>query len=114
MAKRNINSTENILSRYVQGGDTERFTNRLGWWERRNLSRRGDDITITISNLFHLRPDLMAHSLYGQTNYAWLILQYNNIVDVNEEFVVGKEIVVPSPSRVSIDIMTNQTGGVKK
>lgn len=111
MARTN-NSADNGLSRYVQGGDVERYPNRLGWWERRVIERAEDDIPITLSNSFDKRPDLLAFTLYGKPNYGWLILQYNNIVDINEEFVTGKEILVPSPARVSLAIMTNQPGGV--
>ena len=27
------------------------------------------------------RPDIIAHKYYGSSNYAWIILHYNNIVD---------------------------------
>ncbi len=111
MAKRNSNSTDEQNSRYVQGGETDRLPNRLDWWERRNFDRRDDDIKLTLSIRYNLRPDLLSFDLYGTPNLAWLILQYNNIVDINEEFITGKQIVVPSEPRVQSEILTKQPGG---
>ena len=45
---RETNSTEIRNSRYVQGGETDRYANRLGWWERRAMPRQDDDIRYTI------------------------------------------------------------------
>ena len=35
-------------SRYVQGGDTTVYSNRLGWWERTLIDQADDDIVLTI------------------------------------------------------------------
>lgn len=108
---RTNNSTELRESRYVQGGTTNRHPNRLGWWERKIFEQQDTDITVTILPNEVGRPDLMATRIYGKANLAWLVLQYNNIVDIETEFTVGKELRLPSVRRVTLDIMTQPTGG---
>ena len=109
--KRTSNAVEIKTSRYVQGGLTTRYPNRLGWWERRILDKDDMDICFTISLNEERRPDIVAYKVYNDAKLAWLVLQYNDIVDINEEFVIGKELRLPSPKRVMLDIMTQSTGG---
>lgn len=97
-------SLKSPLSRYVQGGTTQMLGNKLGWWERTILFARADDISFPLTAKYHQRPDLLAHAAYGKASYMWLVLQYNNILDVNTEFVEGKMISLPSPSRVTFEI----------
>jgi len=92
LAKRN--------SRMLNGGDTEIKGNKLGWWERRPLQKNtATDIRITIPEVFSKRPDLLAFRVYRKSNLFWLVLQYNNIVDIEEEFITGKEILLPDVDR---------------
>lgn len=97
-------SLRSALSRYVQGGTSETLGNKIGWWERTIFFARPDDITFPLTAKYHQRPDLLAQAAYGKASYMWLILQYNNILDVNTEFVEGKMISIPSPSRVAFEI----------
>lgn len=103
-------SLNNRNSRYTQGGDVEVFDQRLGWWERIIFEPADDDIPITISPDFDKRPDLLAKAIYGKQQLAWVILQFNNILDINTEFIAGKEITVPSEARVLIDLLNRPTG----
>lgn len=107
------NSTQSRQSRYVQGGETDIYSTRLGWWERdlETFGFRSDDLFIEIAPQYDKRPDLMAADLYGRSTLMWIILQYNSIVDINEEFIAGKEIRIPEPSRATLDFLTNNTGG---
>jgi hypothetical protein len=57
--------------------------------------------------VYDRRPDLLAYDVYGRADFEWVILQYNNIVDVNEEFVTGATIIMPNRMRIIGDIMTN-------
>lgn len=96
-------------TRYVQGGTTEIFPNRLGLWEKRTDIER-DAITdgeFTITARYARRPDRIAYAYYQRNDLQWLILQYNNIVDINTEFVTGRLIYLPSPLRVFSEILTN-------
>ena len=105
------NSADQQRSRYVQGGRVDRFQNRLGWWERFQLPRSSDDLTFRITRQFDRRPDLVAFHIYGQVSLMWLVLQYNSIVDINTEFIAGKDLILPTFARVQTQILTNSVGG---
>jgi hypothetical protein len=96
-------------SRYIQGGKTDINIKRLGWWERfiDIETDQVSDITIVIDTKYDNRPDLIAHDYYKNANLAWIVLQYNNIVDIKEEFIKGKIITIPSFNRVFYDILVN-------
>jgi len=104
-------SVDKKNSRYVQGGLTDAYPTRLGWWERYPLELHEDDTIYNIPPEHSRRPDKVAFAFYGRASYAWIILQYNNIVDINLEFISGKEIRVPTIERVTFDIMNKTTGG---
>lgn len=108
------NSTQNSKSRYTQGGDTETFQRRLGWWERdlENFQHADDDVFITIANKYDRRPDVLAADYFGSAQLMWLVLQYNSIVDINEEFLAGKRIRLPNTSRALFSMLNKSTGGV--
>lgn len=95
-------------SRYVQGGSTEILPNALGWWEKREDIPKNqiDDIPFKITQKYALRPDNISYAVYGRSDLGWLILEYNNIVDINEELIVGVIIAIPSPLRAFSDILT--------
>lgn len=104
-------SVKNTKSRYVWGGTTDVHQTRLGWWERRNIAKSDTDFTMSLAPRYHKRPDLLAYDLYGDAKLQSLILQYNNILDINVEFVTGASITVPTSSRVLFDIINQPTGG---
>lgn len=112
MASRN--SVESRDSRLVQGGDTDRYENRLGWWERDldMFQQNTSDLVVTIAPKYDRRPDKMATDFFGRPTLMWILLQYNSIVDINEEFVAGKKIRVPEPSRAQFTFLNKTTGGV--
>lgn len=86
--------------RYVQGGTVVSYNNRLGWWSRRIFSSSPDDVEIVLPAKYNKRPDLLAAEIYGKSNLQWIVLQYNNIIDINTEFITGKTIIVPTAKRV--------------
>lgn len=106
------NSTDVYRSRYVQGGQTERYPTRLGWWTRRSLPTSETDIKVTITTRTHQRPWVVAKDVYGSETFEWVVLQYNNILDVMEEFVVGQVLTLPTHQRLSLEIMGNPSGGI--
>lgn len=108
------NSVFNAKSRYVQGGDTEVYEERLGWWERDfyTIEKDDSDNIIKIARDFDKRPDLFAAEYLGRSDLMWVILQFNSIVDINEEFVAGKKIRLPTPERAMFDFFNNRTGGI--
>ena len=105
-------SVDDPNSRYVQLGLTDVYPNRLGWWERTPPVFATDDIMITaLDPKYNTRPDLLAYDLYGKAVFACVVLWYNTIVDINEEFVTGATLRCPSSARLYSSILTSQTGG---
>ena len=96
-------------TRYIQGGYTQILPRALGWWEKFQTLTTDEvtDIRFVITTEFALRPDKVGYMVYSRNDLGWLVLQYNNIVDINTEFVAGKEIILPSPVRVFSEILTN-------
>lgn len=101
-----VSSTQSRIGRYKQGGTTDILPSRLGWWERRAFSSSFDDITVKITPTYISRPDLIAFDVYGRANLMWVVLQYNNIVDIHEELVEGRTIKLPSVRRLQTEILT--------
>ena len=94
-------------SRYVQGGESSVGQNFIRWWEREVLITDGvTDLRYTIPLVYAAKPDLIAFDYYGRNDLGWLVLQYNNIVDVNEELVAGTVIRLPDKSRVFYSILS--------
>lgn len=103
------NSSFQTKGRYVQGGTVEKLPNRLGWLEVRNLPRHNTDVRVTIRPEEEGRPDLLAFNVYGTSSLMWFILQYNNIVDITEEFITGRQLILPTQKRLTMDLLTKQT-----
>jgi hypothetical protein len=99
------NSVDIKYGRYSQGGSTERLQYRLGWWTQRNIPTSVDDIIYIIAKGVEKRPDLISNHVYGTPIYAWLVLQYNNIVDIETELVSDVVIKLPTRSRLILQIL---------
>jgi hypothetical protein len=108
-------SVRNRTSRYVQGGETDVYPKRLGWWERdiETFQYSTDDLFVKLAPQYDKRPDAFAADYFGQAGLQWVVLQYNSIVDINEEFRAGKTIRVPEASRVKLGFLNKRTGGKK-
>lgn len=107
----NKSSVLKSYTRYVQGGNTTVYKKRLGWWERFTDIEKPHvtDIEVTITSEYLNRPDLIAFDYYGNTNLLWIILQYNDIVDIKEELTTGAIITIPTKDRVLYSISIHQT-----
>lgn len=90
-------------NRYTKGGVTDTRAWRIDWWERTIIPTAVDDLTITVDTVTEARPDLIAHSVYGRANLMWLVLQYNNILDIASELYVGKTLRLPTIRRVGMN-----------
>ena len=108
MVTKTKSSIRNYRCRYVQGGDTIVNKKKQGWWEQDIDIPRNDitDIQVYITPKLAGRPDLIAQQEYGNAKLAWLVLQYNSIVDTVEELAVGKTIIIPSKNRALFSILT--------
>ena len=46
------------------------------------------------------RPDIISNNIYGTTDHWWIILKYNNIVDIFSELVEGFILKIPAVSDI--------------
>jgi hypothetical protein len=88
-------------TRYGFGGVVDTNTVGVGFWTRKILPFRSDDVYIKMSAVEALKPSQVTYKLYGKDNLLWLLLQYNNIIDPVEELFPGKVIVLPHPTRIN-------------
>ncbi len=101
-------SDKKKYSRINQGGTFERSGFKISFWSKRTdiLKDQNDDIEIyKLPIQYNKRPDLLAYDLYGRSDLMWVVLQYNNIVDIEEEFITGANLKLPSRSRVYSEIV---------
>lgn len=109
---RNTDSTKTTNGRYVHGGTTEVNKDQVEFWERKIFQQSDEDKVYVIEEIFDKRPDKLAFVLYEDSRLWWVICQYNNIIDVHDEFVTGKEILIPVKERVINQFLTGTQGGV--
>lgn len=50
---------------------------------------------ITVTDATAYRPDLVSRVAYGNPNYGWLIMDYNDILDPYDQLVTGVVLQVP-------------------
>ena len=64
----------------------------------RNIPKRTDDKLFVINQVYNLRPDLLAHDLYGTSELWWVFAQRNpnTLVDPLYDFRVGTQIYLPA------------------
>ena len=101
-------STDVANSRYAQGGSTEVKGNTIGWWERKPLPKSPLDVTFVITKRYAGRPDLVAFDMYGKTTLMWVVLQYNAILDLTEDFCEGTVITLPTRSRLFSELLSGK------
>jgi hypothetical protein len=105
------NSLNRRDSRYVSGGTTEFKNNKIEWWERNVIASSKDDIVYYVEKKFNGRLDLIATLFLGEPKYAWVIAQYNNILDMHDEVKEGAIIYIPTLEKVNA-ILNGRLGGV--
>lgn len=69
----------------------------LSNWVNRPIPKQSDDITFLINETYHLRPDLLAFDLYGDSGLWWVFAQRNpnTLTDPLGSFVKGTRIYLP-------------------
>lgn len=60
----------------------------------------GNEIITNIKDGFQYRPDKLAYYYYNNSTYYWILTFVNNFENGIEDYVVGKQIIVPSPTTV--------------
>lgn len=99
-------SLKRTHSRYVQGGKTEKYADRLGYWDRYIFKKHPTDELYTIEPIYDRKCWLLANDRYNSVELEWFIYQYNTILDPHTEFVAGQQILLPTPNRLFNDILT--------
>lgn len=66
----------------------------------RSVPSTVDDSIIEISSKYHLRPDLLAFDLYGDSNLWWVFAERNpnTLKDPVGDFTQGTQIYLPNAS----------------
>lgn len=104
------NSTEIRKGRYVGGGQTEVNNKAIEWWERAKFSHDVSDSQFVIDAVFENRIDKIAYATLGDSSLAWLILQYNSILDPLTEIIPGRILRIPTKTRVQT-MLGSKVGG---
>lgn len=86
----------NEFDRHLKGGKLDEY----GFFERKIFKKTLDDMKITISKHYHKRPDKLAYDIYGNQGLIWFVLQYNDMLSI-DEFVEGSKIELPSPKNLN-------------
>jgi hypothetical protein len=97
------NSTYNEKSgRYVRGGSTEVSAKFVEWWDKLDVPKDTSDLLYVMEEKYVGRPDLLSYAFYGDVGLWWIICQYNGILDPLSELVAGKELLIPTQSKVDL------------
>jgi len=109
------NSTYNEKNgRYVRGGTTEASAKFLEWWNKLEVPKDPSDILYVMEEKYVGRPDLLSYAFYGDVGLWWIICQYNGILDTQSELIAGRELLIPTQSKVDTYYKINPStvGGV--
>lgn len=93
----------NEYSRYKIGGSVDDLK-KPGWWNRQIFTKSYDDVTITVDKKYSKKPHKIAYDYFGRSDVAWFVMQYNNILDVNE-LVEGLQIQLPTIKRFHMGLI---------
>jgi hypothetical protein len=90
------------LSRYTNGIVTQNRSGQdfLVLRPPLRLEPSDDDIFVTVTEQFVLRPDLVGFTAYGDRSLWWAIYEFNNIRDPFFELKAGQILRIPSRQRV--------------
>lgn len=72
----------------------------------RTITKEADDIVFKINNIYALRPDKLAHDLYGDAGLWWVFAARNpNVIeDPIYDFEIGKIIYLPKKVTLERDL----------
>lgn len=90
-------------SPYYATGNYGKF---LDVMSNRAITKLANDKQYTIDKIYHLRPQLLAFDLYGDTNLWWVFAARNpnTLKDPLFDFVTGAEIYIPAKSTLAADL----------
>ena len=76
---------------------------QLSYWTPRTVPASSSDQVAVISAVYNLRPDLMAHDLYGDSRLWWVFAQRNPNVLADDplgNFTAGTTIFIPNAANL--------------
>ena len=85
---------------------TNTYGDYLDVMTNRDIPASPDDQLITISSVYHQRPDLMAYDLYTDTRLWWIfaVRNPNTLEDPVFDFTAGTQIYVPTRTSVTTSL----------
>ena len=100
---KNTKNFTTITSRYIKSnillyGDDKKITYET--YKRKKYLYNDSDRFFEIRPGLEYRPDVVSNTIYGSSDYWWLIMEYNNIKDIME-FKSGLYLRIPKISEVT-------------
>lgn len=85
---------------------TGKFGSFLDILEYRPISKKPDDVSYTIDQVYRYRPDLLAFDLYGNTGLWWVFAARNPnaIKDPVFGFIPGIKIYIPKKETLTAEL----------
>jgi len=85
-------------SKFSPYANTATFGRFLDVLNYRPIPRNAADTAFTINSIYHHRPDLLAHDLYGRASLWWVFAARNRnvIQDPIWDFRAGRKIFIPN------------------
>ncbi len=89
-----------VYSEFSLYYNTPITNNILGIWVPRTVPSSANDQTFIITAQYEMRPDLLAHNLYGDSRLWWVFSARNpnTLLDPLGNFLAGTEIYLPDPA----------------
>jgi len=80
--------------------NTKITKNGLGLMNNRSIPKVSDDASFEINATYHMRPDLLAYDLYGETDLWWVFAARNpnTLINPLNDFKQGTTIRIPKLS----------------
>ncbi len=102
----NIDARLQTMGRYNKGGTTAANGSNIGWWQRTVFPTSADDMVFNLPQKYEGAPDLLSYDVYGTDLLGWFVMQYNNLIDVENEFVTDVTIRLPTKSRLMSQLLS--------
>lgn len=107
-----MDSMQRKINRYNSGGITSLKSNGdMRTWERTVIPTHSSDVAIIVAKKYVGRIDRLAHDFYGDHRYAWLICQFNNIINPFTEVYEGRTLILMAKERAEA-FASNRNKGV--
>ena len=95
--------SDSKMTKYNIIFDDELNQYRCGFYKNKLKEKEltENDISWRIEAGYEHRLDLISMKFYDTSIYDWAISDYNNIENPIKDIVVGKQIIIPSRSKIS-------------